>query len=376
MLLDPTQLRLKAKVLHWTDKELPGIDQNHDDEAARRLVRGLGKGGILKYVAPRAFGGARATIRVQDLCVIRAALAAASPLADNMFALQALTAYPVALAGNPSQQKEFLPGLTNGKTIGAFALTEPEAGSDVASVRTQARRRGNGYELSGVKSFISNAGLADIYVIFARTQPIGKDSGLSAFILRSNTPGLTVTERLSLMSPHPIGTLELKRCRVSASQRLGQPGTGLSLALGTLQALRCSVAAAAVGMAQRALAEAIQHAHTRNQFGGPISKLQAIRFKLAEMTTELEASRLLVRHAAQSQDDGDEDRVQASAMAKFYATEAAQRVVDQALQIRGSGGLVAGTVLEQLYRAVRALRIYEGTSEIQKLIIAREVLKQ
>jgi len=375
ILLDAARLRLKRRVLDWNQKESAAFAGLHDDQTARSLVERLGRRGVLKYVAPRRFGGMRSAVQVRDLCVIRETLSAASPLADTMFALQALTAYPIALAGNQGQRMKFLPGLANGKTIGAFALTEPEAGSDVASIRTRARKHGRSYELSGVKTYISNAGLADTYVVFARTQPAQRARGLSAFLLHSDTPGLILRERMPMMSPHPIGTIALERCRIPESQRLGSPGDGWSLALTTLQALRCSVGAAAVGMAQRALDEAIGHAHARHQFGGPLSRLQSIQFKLADMATELEAARLMVYRAAMSQDAHDETSAKASAMAKVFATEAAQRVIDQALQIRGSGGLVVGTIFEELYRAIRALRIYEGTSEIQKLIIARELLK-
>lgn len=375
-ILDAARSRLKRRVFEWNEREIGASGEQHDDRAARALVERLGRDRLLRYVVPREFGGARAAVQVRDLCVIRETLSHASPLADTMFALQALTAYPIALAGTAGQRAEFLPGLAQGNEIGAFALTEPQAGSDVASVRTRARKRGDSYELSGVKTFISNAGLADIYVVFASTQPARKGRGLSAFIIRANTPGLYLRERLRLISPHPIGTIELERCRVSASQRLGSAGEGLALALATLQALRCSVGAAAVGMAQRALDEALEHARHRRQFGRPLSGFQSIQFKLADMATELEAARLLVHRAATSQDGRKAGGLRASAMAKVFATEAAQRVVDHALQIRGSGGLVAGTVFERLYRAIRALRIYEGTSEIQKLVIARELLKQ
>lgn len=376
LFLDAARKRLRCRILDWNQRETGAYDGQHDDRTARALVERLGRGHVLKYVVPRTCGGVRPAVQVRDLCVIRETLSTASPLADTMFAIQALTAYPITLAGTPDQKARFLPALVSGKSIGAFALTEPEAGSDVASIRTRARRQGDNYLLSGVKTFISNAGVADTYVIFASTQPARKGHGLSAFIVQSDNPGLILRERLSLMSPHPIGTIELKQCRIPASCRLGQSGRGLPLALMTLQALRCSVGAAAVGMAQHALDEALKHAQTRHQFGQPIARLQSVQFKLADMATELEAASLLVYRAAALQDAHEEGALQASAMAKVFATEAAQRAIDQALQIRGSGGLVAGSVFEQLYRAIRALRIYEGTTEIQKLIIARELLKR
>jgi len=297
-----------------------------------------------------------------------------SALADSMLAMQALGSYPITLAGNEDQRTRYLPPIARGEAIAAFALTEPEAGSDVASMATRAVRRGRQYCLSGTKRFISNAGLAQTYIVFASTNPDRGPKGISAFIVEAPTPGLVLKEKTPLLSPHPIGVLGFEECLVQDSQLLGGEGDGLGIALGTLDTLRCTVGAAAVGMAQRALDEAIQYSRNRRQFKKALVEFQSTQFKLAEMATELAASRLLVYQAAWANDHGGGDLKEKSSMAKLFATEAAQRIVDQALQIHGGAGLIAGTPVERLYRDVRALRIYEGTSEIQKLVIAKSLL--
>ncbi|MCY4488893.1 MAG: acyl-CoA dehydrogenase family protein [Deltaproteobacteria bacterium] len=372
--LSAPQLRLRGALATWVEAELDGIDAGAGDEAALAVFRKLAGRGLFRYVAPRGFGGARRRVQAGDLCVIREVLAGVSPLADTLFAVQALAAYPLAAAGTPAQRRAYLPRLAAGTDVGAFALTEPDAGSDPASVRLRARKRGADYVLDGVKSLISNAGLARLYIVFGSTHPARKGKGLSAFVVEAGSAGVAVTERLALVSPHPIGTVTFAGCRVPESQLLGAPGKGLEIALATLEALRCSVGAAACGMAARALAEAVRHARERRQFGRPLARFQAIRFKIADMATELEAARLLVYRAARAHDQGAADAARASSMAKLFATEAAQRIVDESLQIHGGRGLVEGSIMERLYRDVRALRIYEGTSEIQRLIIAREVL--
>ena len=372
--LPAPQARLRRELSAWAEAELGGIDPAVGDAAAEAVFRKLAGRGVFRHVAPRGFGGVRASVQARDLCVIRETLAGVSPLADTLFAVQALAAYPLATAGTPEQKAAYLPRLAAGRDVGAFALTEPEAGSDPASVRLRARKRGGEYVLDGVKSLVSNAGLAHLYVVFGSTHPARKGKGLSAFVVEAPTPGVTVAERLALVSPHPIGTVAFEGCRVPETRLLGRPGQGLAIALGTLEALRCSVGAAAVGMAARALAEAVRHARRRRQFGRTLSRFQAIRFQVAEMATELQAARLLVYRAARAHDRDEAGLGRRSSMAKLFATEAAQRIVDQALQIHGGRGLVAGSVMERLYRDVRALRIYEGTSEIQKLVIARGVL--
>jgi alkylation response protein AidB-like acyl-CoA dehydrogenase len=369
---------LQAQVRNWVEKNLfTGYDRASDlEQRARRLVQQFGATGFLKYAVPRQFGGVGDQVEARVLCILREELGRGDALADTMFALQALGSYPITLAGNDEQKRRYLPKVASGDAIAAFAITEPEAGSDVASLKTTALCQADQFLLNGTKRFISNAGIADFYVVFASTAPEKKAKGVSAFIIDANAPGLTVTEKTQVLSPHPIGVLEFAGCVVPQAALLGVEGDGLKIALETLDLLRCSVGAAAVGFAQRALEEAIRYGKSRRQFGRAIAEFQGIEFKLAEMATELEAARLLVYQAAWAHDGGNADAKQKSSMAKFYATEAAQRVVDQALQIHGGNGLVAGSVMERLYRDVRALRIYEGTSEIQKIVIARELLKK
>jgi acyl-CoA dehydrogenase len=293
-----------------------------------------------------------------------------------MFGVQALGSYPIALAGSEEQQRRYLPPLAKGERIAAFALTEPNAGSDVSAISTQAERDANGYRLNGVKHFISNAGIAHTYVVFASTQPEAKAKGLSAFIVESNSAGFTVKEKTPLLSPHPIGVVAFDDCFVPQHQLLGGEGEGLKIALSTLDTLRCTVGAAAVGFAQRALDEAVGYSRKRRQFGHALAEFQGIQFGLADMATDLEAARLLVYQAASMKDEDLQEFPLKSSIAKLFATEAAQRIVDQSLQIHGANGVVAGSIMERLYRDVRALRIYEGTSEIQRLIITKHLLKQ
>lgn len=368
---------LQVQVRSWAETNLL-VDQRTDgdlEQRARILVQELGSVGFLKHAVSKQFGGVRDQVEARGLCILREELARGDALADTMFALQALGSYPITLAGSAAQKQNYLPRVASGAAIAAFAITEPEAGSDVASLQTTATRQGEQFVLNGTKRFISNAGIADFYVVFASTEPEKKAKGVSAFIVDANTSGLAITEKTQLLSPHPIGVLDFTDCVVPQTALLGVEGDGLKLALATLDLLRCSVGAAAVGFAQRALEEAIRYSKTRRQFGRAIAEFQGIEFKLAEIATELEAARLLVYQAAWAHDCGNADTKQKSSMAKFYATEAAQRIVDQALQIHGGNGLVAGSIMERLYRDVRALRIYEGTSEIQKLVIARGLLK-
>ena len=368
---------LQGQVRLWAENNLfVGNDSLGDiEQRARELLKQLGVAEFLKHTVARQFGGAREQVEARDLCILREELARGDALADTMFALQALGSYPITLAGSAAQKQNYLPRVANGAAIAAFAITEPEAGSDVASLQTTAARQGEQFVVNGTKRFISNAGIADFYVVFASTSPEKRAKGVSAFIVDANTPGFAVKEKTKLLSPHPIGVLEFIDCILPEAALLGVEGDGLKIALETLDLLRSSVGAAAVGFAQRALEEAIRYSKARKQFGRAIAEFQGIEFKLAEMATELEAARLLVYQAAWSHDCGNADAKQKSSMAKFYATEAAQKIVDQALQIHGGNGLIAGSIMERLYRDVRALRIYEGTSEIQKLVIARALLK-
>jgi acyl-CoA dehydrogenase len=367
---------LRARVRKWVERNLLDareVETDVDTEA-RRLVGGLGRAGFIRHTVPRAFGGARKNVQVRDLCIVREELARASALADTMFALQALGSLPITLAGTDEQKRRYLPPVAAGEAIAAFALTEPEAGSDVASIQTRARRRGRQYVLSGTKRFISNAGIARHYVVFASTSPDKRGAGVSAFVVDADRPGLIVKEKIQVLSPHPVGVIALEHCGVEKDSLLGSEGEGLNIALASLDILRCTVGAAAVGFAQRALEEAVRHSQGRRQFGRPLAEFQAIAFKLAEMATELEAARLLTYQAAWAHDRAAGDVKQRSSMAKLFATEVAQAIVDQAVQIHGGSGVVVGSAVERLYRDVRALRIYEGTSEIQKLIIARTLL--
>jgi len=370
-------LLLRSRVRSWVEKNLlSGTRKETDmDTEARQLVSHLGQEGFTAYVAAKKFGGARENVQARDLCILREELARGSALADTMFAMQALGSYPITIAGSEEQKQRYLPPIARGEAIAAFALTEPQAGSDLSSMETRAVSRGGEYRLTGVKCFISNAGLAQTYTVFALTDPEKKTKGISAFVVEANTPGFVLKERTPLLSPHPIGVIAFEDCRVPRTQLLGQEGEGLKIALTTLDTLRCTVGAAAVGLAQRALEEAVQYSRKRRQFGQALAEFQATQFKLADMATELEASRLLVYQAAWARDHNQSDLKQKSSMAKLYATEAAQRIVDQALQIHGGTGVVVGTPVERLYRDVRALRIYEGTSEIQRLVIARNLLK-
>ena len=375
-LLDNERQSLRQEIRSWVTNNLTtaGHGQWELDSEACRLVNRLGQDGFMAYIAPRKFGGVREEVQARDLCIIREALAWGSALADVMFGVQALATYPIVIAGNEEQKARYLPSLARGETIPAFAMTEPNAGSDVSSITTRAVRDANGYRLNGVKHFISNAGIAQSYVVFASMEPQDRTKNISAFIVDSDSPGFIVKEKTPLLSPHPLGVLAFEDCFVSQRQRLGGEGEGLKIALQTLDMLRCSVGAAAVGLAKRALDEAIAYSRNRRQFGRALAEFQATQFKLAEMATELEASRLLVYQAAWTNDQHQPEASRKSSMAKLFATEAAQRIVDQSLQIHGGNGVIAGNIMERLYRDVRALRIYEGTSEIQKLIIARSLL--
>jgi acyl-CoA dehydrogenase len=366
--LEERHIALRYRAQAWIDGT--DLEQEHD---ARRLVERLARHEVLKACVPAAWGGLRERVELRDLCVLRAVLAYRSSLADTMFAMQGLGSYPVTLAGTEAQKQALLPSVANGQTICAFALTEPEAGSDVSAISTRATRDGDSYLLDGIKCFISNAGLADSYVLFARTSD-DRHHGLSAFLVDGKANGLTITPT-ELIAPHPIGTVQLAQVRVPATALLGEEGQGFSLAMATLDFFRSSVGAAALGMAARALDEAKARVRARKQFGRPLADFQATQLALAEMALDVAAARLLVFSAAHRIDAADGPGTLDAAMAKLYATEAAQRVVDRAVQLFGGQGVVAGCIVERLYREVRALRIYEGTSEIQKLVIAKALLR-
>jgi acyl-CoA dehydrogenase len=313
---------------------------------------------------------------LRSLCLARERIAAASAFADSVIAVHGLGSYPVSIAGNDELSHTYLEPGVRGDVIGAFALTEPEAGSDPAAIQTTARSDGQAYVLDGRKTLISNAGLATFYVVFAKTDPHAGPKGLSAFVVDRDTPGLRVARQLDLTASHPIGDLSLEECRVPASHRLGAAGEGLKIALKTLDFFRATVGAAACGLAARALDEAAARATSRRQFGSRLADFQLTKAAVADMATELEAARLLVYHAAWAKDRGADRITTEASMAKLFATEAAQRIVDRAVQIHGGIGVERGVVVERLYREVRALRIYEGTSEIQRLIIADRLLAE
>jgi acyl-CoA dehydrogenase len=350
----------------------PRASSEEDVEGlARDFVSLLAGAGILNHVV------AETKLDIRSLCLIREALAYSSSLADLAFVMQGLGTYAISQAA-PDHVREFwLSRASSGKAIAAFALTEPEAGSDVAGIQTTARREGETYVIDGRKRFISNAGIADFYTVFAKTgtREDGRVS-LSAFVVGSKMKGFSVVQRTSLMAPHPIGEIAFSECRVPAEDMVGTEGDGFGLAMGTLDTFRASVGAAACGMARRALDEAVRYASGRKQFGRMLSEHQLVQAKLADMITELDAARLLVYRAAYARDTSTGRVTREASEAKLFATEAAGRIIDSAVQIHGGTGLVSGSVVERLYRDVRALRIYEGTSEIQKLVIAGQLLKE
>ena len=372
----PDHRELAERLAQFTEREIEvraGDDERDVDEALRGYVLLLADNDLLKYAV--AVPGQPFDLR--SFCIVRETLSYSSSLADLAFTMQGLGTYAIRLAATEHVRDFWLARAANGKTIAAFALTEPEAGSDVAALKTTARRDGDTYVIDGRKRFISNAGLAMFYTVFARTGTREDGRGeISAFIVSALMPGFRVAERTEMIAPHPIGELEFKNCRVPAEDMIGNPGDGLRLLLQTLDVFRASVGAAACGMARRALDESLLHAKARQQFGKPLTGHQLIQEKLADMATELDAVRLLVYRAAYLKDTVTTASMREASEAKLFATEAAARIIDQAVQIHGGTGLVRGTVVERLYRDVRALRIYEGTSEIQKLVIANQLLKE
>lgn len=372
---DDDHRRLAGGLDEWAGRESGHLAHADDlDGACRGIAQRLGRGGWLRHVVPQAFGGIRESLDVRSLCLIRETLARHAPLADFVFALQGLGAGAVTLYGTDEQRRTILPGIAAGERIAAFALSERNAGSDVAAMQTVARRVDGGYLIDGEKTWISNAGIADHYVVFCRLPDAG-DRGYAAFSVEATNPGLHVTERLDTLAPHPLGTIALRSCRVESRALIGEAGRGLRVALGTLDVFRATVGAAALGFARRALDEATAHVQQRSAFGGALADLQLVQASLADMAVDIDASALLVYRAAWTHDRGAERVTREAAMAKLYATEAAQRVIDTAIQLLGARGLAAGSVLEGLYREIRALRIYEGASDIQRLVIAGALLK-
>jgi acyl-CoA dehydrogenase len=377
--LDQSHHAVAGEVAGFAADQLRSLPRPEDDGAARRQAREiltlLGESRWGPYAVPAEYGGATPQIDLRACCLIREALAAASPLADAVFALQCLGSMPLALAGDEKIRQRWLPEVAAGRAMAAFAMTEPEAGSDVSSMTTRAVRDGYNYKLDGGKTLISNAGIADFYTVFAVTEPGVGARGLSAFVVPADTQGVHLLSAQVMSAPHPLGNVAFDAVRLPVDWRLGEEGEGFKIGMRTLDRLRATVAAAACGMATRALEEALAHARERRQFGKTLADFQLIQGKLATMATELAAARLLVYRAAWQADSGAERVTLESAMAKSYATEAAQRIVDQAVQIVGGRGVLADHPVDHLYRSVRALRIYEGATEVQQLIIARELLR-
>jgi acyl-CoA dehydrogenase len=369
---DERHRALAPAIAVWAEKNCGAIDHRDVDAACRKLVTQLGRDGFLKHTAP---GDGVETIDVRTLALIRETLARHSGLADFAFAMQGLGAGPISLFGSKAQRDEWLPKTRSGQVIAAFALSEPASGSDVANIATNARRDGNGYVLDGEKTWISNGGIADLYVVFARTGEAPGARGLSAFIVRGDNPGLHIAECIEVMAPHPLARLAFKSCKVDAGAMVGAPGDGFKIAMATLDVFRTTVGAAALGFARRALDETAKRVARRELFGAPLSELQMVQGHIADMALEIDAAALLIYRAAWTKDNGAQRVTREAAMAKLFATEAAQRVIDAAVQIHGGDGVRSGHPVEALYREIRALRIYEGASDVQKIIIARSVLQ-
>ena len=359
----------------WAADHIAKLDRRADVfEMTRTLVQLLGEGGWLKYVVPSKYGGNRDKIDVRSLCILRETLARYWGVADFAFAMQGLGSTPISLAGSDDLKKKYLPAVASGEAVAAFAISEAQAGSDVSATAMRARKDGGDFVLDGEKTWISNAGIADFYTVFARTGEAPGAKGMSAFVVDAATNGLEVSERIEVIAPHALGSLKFTECRVPADRMIGAPGGGFKVAMSTLDIFRSSVGAAALGFARRALDEASAHSKKRVLFDQPLSHFQMTQQKIAEMAVEVDASALLVYRAAWTKDNGADRISREAAMAKMYATEAAQRVIDRAVQLLGTLGVVSGNPVEELYRDIRPLRIYEGTTEIQSIIIARETL--
>jgi acyl-CoA dehydrogenase len=369
------------EVERWAGQELPpllsGAEGSSDSvyTCVARLVAEMGKAGLLRVCVPAAYGGLRENLDVRSLCLARDILGRAHGLADFALAMQGLGSVPITLYGSEAQKRSFLPRVAAGSVIAAFALSEPDAGSDVAAVATTAVRDGDSWRLDGTKTWISNGGLAGYYVIFARTGEDPGAKGLSAFIVDADAAGLDASERIEVIAPHPLATLRLAGCRVPAGRLLGKPGEGFKIAMATLDTFRSTVGAAALGFARRALDEATVRAHERRLFGRTLGEFQLTQGKLGEMALAVDAAALLVYRAAWTKDVAGGRVTREASMAKLFATESAQQVIDAAVQLFGGLGVVRGTTVERLYREIRALRIYEGASEVLRLIIGSKVLE-
>ena len=373
---DDAHRALAEKLQAWAEKHIDADAhaEGNVDRQCRDFVTLLGRDGWLRYVVPTAHGGHFDRLDVRSLCLIRDTLGQRNALAEFAFAMQGLGSASISLFGSDELRRKYLPDICQGKRIAAFALSEPDAGSDVAAMKTTARLDGDHYVIDGTKTWISNGGIAHQYVLFARTGEAPGAKGLSAFVVDADTPGLAIAERLDVIAPHPLATLSFKNCRVPKSHLLGKPGEGFKIAMATLDIFRSTVGAAALGFARRALDEAVDYAKRREAFGQKLADFQLTQAKLADMAVDVDAAALLVYRAAWTKDKVADRVTREASMAKLYATEAAQRVIDAAVQIHGGVGVVSGRAVERLYREIRSLRIYEGTTEIQKLVIAGQVL--
>jgi acyl-CoA dehydrogenase len=366
---------LADELEQWAGKNIATGHEKDVDAACRGLVRQLGDAGWLRYaIGGTNYGALADAIDTRAICIIRETLARHSGLADFAFAMQGLGCGAITLFGNEAQKQNYLPRVCQGSAIAAFALSEPDAGSDVAALQCSAQLDGNSYVLRGEKTWISNGGIADFYVLFARTGEAPGARGITAFVVDSETPGLEIAKRIELIAPHPLALLRFKECRIPASQRIGEPGQGFKVAMATLDVFRTSVAAAAVGFARRALEEALRRSTSRKMFGQTLADFQLTQAKLATMATGIDAAALLTYRAAWLRDMGRPVTVEA-AMAKMTATETAQQVIDAAVQIFGGLGVMSEETVERLYREIRPLRIYEGATEVQQLIVARGIIK-
>jgi acyl-CoA dehydrogenase len=377
--LEPRHKTLALELEQWAccvlGDEAHGRSITAVDDACRKLVRRLGEGGWLKYaIGGTTYGASADTIDTRAICLIRETLARHSGLADFAFAMQGLGSGAISNFGSRAQKERYLPCVAKGSAIAAFAISEPDAGSDVAALECAAKEDGDSYRINGEKTWISNGGIADFYVVFARTGGEPGARGISAFIVDASAPGLETAERIEVMAPHPLARLVFKDCRIPASQRLGSPGQGFKIAMSTLDIFRSSVAAAALGFARRALHEALSRSTARKMFGRTLADFQLTQAKLAKMATDVDSAALLTYRAAWLKDMGCPVTVEA-AMAKMMATEMAQQAIDSAVQIFGAFGVVSEHTVERLYREIRPLRIYEGATEVQQLIIARGIIR-
>ena len=370
---DDRHRALAESVDAWAATSLSTIDHCDTDAACRSLVSALGRDDWLKLTATDP-GEPDSVLDVRSLCLMRETLARHDGLADFAFAMQGLGTGAISLFGTEGQKRDWLPLTRSGKAISAFALSEPASGSDVANIAMSARRDGTGFVLNGEKTWISNGGIADVYTVFARTGEAPGARGLSAFIVPADTPGLEVAERLEVIAPHPLARLSFRDCRVPASALIGQPGEGFRMAMAVLDVFRSTVAAAALGFARRALDESIARAASRELFGAPLFDLQMVQGHIADMALDVDAAALLVYRAAWLKDSGSPRVSREAAMAKLFATDRAQSVIDKAVQLHGGDGVRKGSIVERLYREIRALRIYEGASDVQKVIIARQTM--